>query len=106
MERKITALMTVLLAVAFVAAFAMNGTADEATITGELTVEGTLITEDGQEYAITGDKIEELNKNIGKKIELKGTVEEKEGKKMICVNEYKLLQSAVEKAPVSKPAAE
>ena len=104
MERNVKSLLTVLLAVGFLAACAMNISAEEATISGELTPEGTIVTVDGQEYAITGDKAEELHKSIGKKIELKGTVEEKQGKKVIFVKEYKLLPSAVEKAPVSEPA--
>ena len=99
---KVKSMLTVLLAVAFVAAFAMNIAAAEATISGELTSEGTILAMDGQEYSIAGDKAEEVQKNIGKKIELKGTVEEKEGKKIISVLEYKLLPSAVEKAPVSE----
>ncbi len=65
--------------------------AGEATITGIVTKEGVLQADKGQEYAVAGIKANELQHNMGKKIEIKGTVQEAEGKVTIDVDAYELM---------------
>ena len=56
-------------------------------------LEGTFMAKDGQAFLIFGDKAQELNQNIGKQVEIKGTVQEKEGKSTISITEYKLIET-------------
>ena len=65
--------------------------AGEATITGIVTKEGVLQADQGNQYAVAGDQAIELQHNMGKKIEVKGTVQEAEGKVTIDVDAYELL---------------
>jgi hypothetical protein len=65
--------------------------AGEATITGIVTKEGVLQADQGYEYAVAGVQAVELRKNMGKKIEVKGTVQEAEGKVTIEVDAYELM---------------
>lgn len=65
--------------------------AGEATITGIVTKEGILQADRGPAYAVGGAKAAELRHNVGKKIEIKGTVQEAEGKVTIDVDAYELL---------------
>jgi hypothetical protein len=65
--------------------------AGEATVTGIITREGLLQADQGPEYAVAGEKAGELQSNMGKKIEVKGTVQEAEGKITIDVDAYELL---------------
>jgi len=65
--------------------------AGEATITGIVTKEGVLQTDKGREYAVAGVNANELQQNMGKKIEVKGTVQEAEGKVTIDVDAYQLM---------------
>ncbi len=65
--------------------------AGEATLTGIMTKEGLLQADLGPSYAVAGDKAVELQHNMGKKIEIKGTVQEAEGKVSIDVDAYELL---------------
>lgn len=62
--------------------------AREATIAGIVTKEGLLHADRGPTYAVSGAKAEELQKNMGKKIEVKGTVQEQGGKVTIDVEAY------------------
>ena len=63
----------------------------EATITGIVTREGVLQTEQGSDYAVAGTKATELRDNMGKQIEVKGTVQEANGKATIDVDTYQLM---------------
>ena len=63
----------------------------EATITGIVTKEGVLQADQGQEYMVAGAKADELQHNMGKKIEVKGTVQEAEGNVTIDVDAYELM---------------
>jgi len=65
--------------------------AGEATITGIVTKEGVLQADQGHEYAVAGVQAVELQHNMGKKIEVKGTVQETEGKATIDVDAYELM---------------
>ena len=68
--------------------------ADEVTITGVVfSSEGIIRTADGQEYTIAVDEMGvDLIAEDRKKVEVRGTVEEKEGKKIINVKKYTLLK--------------
>jgi len=92
MKRDVTLSLGVCLAMVFVVLFAGHVAASEATITGEVTPEGTLKADHGTEYLVSGAKAEELSKNKGKKITVKGTVQVEPGKVLVDVREYKLMQ--------------
>jgi hypothetical protein len=63
------------------------------TISGVVTMEGVL-SADGRMYtAVEGYRAEQLQKNIGKEVEVKGTVKEAEGKVTIDVTSYELTPS-------------
>jgi hypothetical protein len=70
-----------------------NAVVGEATISGIVTRESILKADDGRSFAVAGEKAEELCRNMGKKIEVKGTVEEEQGKITIDVETYELLLS-------------
>lgn len=68
--------------------------ADEITITGVVfSSEGIIRTADRQEYTIEIDEmgVDMLNEDR-KKVEVRGIVEEKEGKKIIKVIKYRLVK--------------
>ena len=65
--------------------------AGETTITGIVTKEGVLQADQGHEYAVSGAQAAELQHNMGKRIEVKGTVQESEGKVTIDVDAYELM---------------
>lgn len=72
------------------AARAGDAAAGETSLTGMVTLEGFLSEEDGKVYAIGGRRAERIQGNIGKEIEVKGTVQEAEGKVRIDVDSFKL----------------
>ncbi len=63
----------------------------EATITGIITREGLLQTEQGQDYAVAGTEATRLKDNMGKEIEVKGTVQEADGKATVDVTSYQMM---------------
>lgn len=66
--------------------------AEEMTIKGKVSQEG-IVSDDGQMYAVADDeKGTELLKLVDKKVEVTGTVQEQEGKKVITVTEYKVTE--------------
>ncbi len=91
--------LSVLLIVSLIAVFATTAMAAITTVSGKVTSQGTILTEAGKEYTVTGEKAIELKKNIDKMIEAKGTVQEEEGKTVIAIMEYKLIDEAIKKAP-------
>jgi len=70
-----------------------NAVVGEATISGIVTRESILKADDGRAFAVAGEKAEELRRNMGKKIEVKGTVQEEQGKVTIDVETYELMLS-------------
>jgi len=70
-----------------------HAVAGETTISGIVTRECILKADDGRAFAVAGEKAEELRRNMGKKIEVKGTVEEQQGKVTIDVKTYELMFS-------------
>lgn len=70
-----------------------TATAENALITGTITQDNQIIDKDGQTYGLADtDKANELSAFVGTKVQIKGTVLEKEGKKMITISEYELLK--------------
>jgi len=69
----------------------------EATLTGIVTAEGLLKADDGRNYKIAGArmKVDELKRNLGAKIEVKGAVQEVDGKATIEVKSYKSVYSEI-----------
>jgi outer membrane usher protein FimD/PapC len=66
--------------------------AAEVTITGTISEEG-IVADDGQVYAVAeNDKGEELMELVNKKVQVTGTVEEAEGKKVITITDFKVIE--------------
>jgi hypothetical protein len=63
----------------------------EATLTGIVTNEGVLKADDGHKYKIAGTRlqVDDLQRNMGKRVEVKGTVQESKGKVSVEVASYK-----------------
>ena len=85
--------------VALVICLAGTGWASSATeteavqITGTVLEGGLLVDDQGQEYKMTkADGLLELEDQVGKKIEVKGTVSEtNEGQKVIAIDDYQVV---------------
>ena len=67
--------------------------AESMTIVGTINEDGVLVDEGGALYMLGEDeKGEEVAENAGKKVEVKGTVEESDGTKTIAVESYKVME--------------
>ena len=96
MKRETGALIIAVCTLVFVTMLIASASyaADEVTIVGFVfSSEGIIRTADGQEYTIA---IDEMGVDViaedGKKVEVQGTVEEEEGKKIINVKKYTVLK--------------
>jgi hypothetical protein len=78
--------------------------AGEAVISGIVTRECILEADDGKAYAVAGERAEELRRNMGKKIEVKGTVAEAQGKVTVDVKTYELMFSEDPRGGARSPA--
>jgi hypothetical protein len=69
----------------------------ERTLTGVVTAEGLLKVDNGHNYKIAGTKLkmDEVQKKLGKKIEIKGAVKEGNGKATIEIESYNLVYSEI-----------
>jgi hypothetical protein len=68
--------------------------AGEMTIQGKVSEEG-IVADDGQVYAVAdSEKGHELMGHANKRFRITGTVEEREGKKLITVTGFKLVKPA------------
>jgi len=66
--------------------------ADEMTIQGKVSEEG-IVADDGQVYKVAEDeKGQEVMKLLDKKVKATGTVEESEGKKVITVTAFEVIE--------------
>ena len=96
MKRKTRTLIIALCTLVFVTMLIAPGVyaTDEVTIIGFVfSSEGIIRTSDGQEYTIAIDEIGvDLIDEDRKKVEVRGIVEEKEGKKIINVKKYTILK--------------
>jgi len=57
-------------------------------ITGKVTENLTIVTDDGSEYTAIGSKAAGLMDNIGKEVEIRGNVVESTGRRHLEVEEY------------------
>jgi hypothetical protein len=66
---------------------------DMTSITGTVTADNQLLGDDGQMYSVADDQSgQDLLQNVDKKVEVKGTVSEKEGMKQIMVKSFKVME--------------
>ncbi len=85
-RRALVLLIGALLVVAMVSATAAWA-ADEVTISGKVNSSGILMAENGQEFKVAGGDLGNLVKSlVDRKVEVTGTVAEKDGQKTITVN--------------------
>ena len=67
--------------------------AGEVAITGTVTDQGDIVADDGKEYVVAGEDMrKELMGKVDKKVKATGTVEEREGKMMIKVTSYEVIE--------------
>jgi|GEM_PF-1910221 hypothetical protein len=65
----------------------------EATITGTVNDQGDIVAADGKEYVVASEDMrKELMAKVGKKVKATGTVEEREGKTLIKVTSYEVIE--------------
>jgi type 1 fimbria pilin len=77
--------------VAFLAGPALSGST--VTITGTVNEDSQIVTNDGKTYDVVDtEKGDEVTENVDKKVKVTGTVEESEGKMMISITEYEILE--------------
>ena len=66
---------------------------DMASISGKITAENELVADDGQVYNIADTEGgQNLLENVDKMVEVKGTVAEKDGKKEITVDSFRVVK--------------
>jgi hypothetical protein len=67
--------------------------AGEVTITGTLNDQGNIVADDGKEYVVASEDMrKELMEKVDKKVKATGTVEEREGKMVITVTSYEVIE--------------
>jgi outer membrane usher protein FimD/PapC len=89
-KKVLTVGICALLLVAMVSATALL--AAEVTITGTISEEG-IVADDGQVYAVAeNEKGEEMMELVDKKVKATGTVEEQDGKKVITVTAFEVIE--------------
>jgi hypothetical protein len=70
-----------------------SGLAGETVISGKVTADNQLLSDDGQVYEVSDtENGNQLLEHMEKKVAVKGTVAEKDGKKMITVTSFKVLK--------------
>jgi hypothetical protein len=82
--------------VAVILMFTMPGavySAEEMSITGTVSSAGDLVADDGQVYTIVDDEMSNqlMAEEMGEKVKVTATVQEKEGKKLIQIINYEAL---------------
>lgn len=96
------AIFTIILAALFVATLSLpamameEGKGEAVTLTGEINYEGQLITDDGQQFELSGDVGNEVKQLSGQRIQVMGTVMEEGGKQHIEVHDYMIQERAPE----------
>ena len=90
-----TAILTVILAALFVVTLSFQAMAAEAefksesvSFTGQISIDGKLITDDGQQFELAGEVADEVKQLSGQRIQVMGTVMEEGGKQHIEVQDY------------------
>jgi hypothetical protein len=65
----------------------------EVTITGTLNDQGNIVADEGKEYVVASEDMrKELMGKVDKKVKATGTVEEREGKMVIEVTSYEVIE--------------
>jgi hypothetical protein len=82
------------IALALLVSVCGTGFSEEMTsISGVVTADNQLLGDDGQMYSVADDQSgQDLLQNVEKKVEVKGTVSEKEGMKQIVVKSFKVME--------------
>lgn len=69
------------------------GFAGDTMVSGKVTTDNQLLSDDGQVYEVADtENGNKLLEHMEKKVAVKGTVAEKDGKKMITVTSFKILK--------------
>ncbi len=95
MKRNVKSLIMVLCALMVIAsltvpAFAKAKQMKQVTVTGTINEKGALVGDNGKTYSVAqNDKGKNLILLVGKRLEVKGTVETKNGVETITVNSFK-----------------
>ena len=86
----IIAVMAVLISITLMAS---AGLAGETMVSGKVTADNQLLSDDGQVYEVADtENGNKLLEHMEKKVAVKGTVAEKDGMKMITVTSFKVLK--------------
>lgn len=89
MKAKKVVLLAAVLLVVWAVGTALAG---DVMITGQVNDDYQIVTEQGDVYDVADtEKGEELSANVGKTVEVQGTLMEEEGSKMITVSNFKVL---------------
>jgi hypothetical protein len=98
-----TAIFAVLLATLFVVTLSFQAMAAEEkakgesiSLTGEISLDGMLITDEGQTFELAGEIADEVKQLSGQRIQVMGTVMEEGGKQKIEVQDYMLKEKIPE----------
>lgn len=90
MKSKTVALLTAVLLLFFGVSGALAG---EVTITGEVNGDYQIVADNGDVYDVAEDeKGDDLVANVGKKVEVQGTLMEEEGSKILKVVSFKVVE--------------
>ncbi len=98
-----TAIFTVILATLFVVTLSFQAMAAEEevkgesiSLTGEISNDGLLITDEGQQFELAGEIGDEVKQLAGQRIQVMGTVMEEGGKQHIEVQDYMIKEKMPE----------
>lgn len=98
-----TTIFVVLLATLFVVTLSFQAMASEEknkgesiSLTGEISIDGLLVTDDGQQFELAGEVADEVKQLSGQRIQVMGTVMEEGGKQHIEVQDYMIKESMPE----------
>ena len=94
MKNSVKILSVVFFALVLLVSVCGTGFSEEmASISGTITPDNQLLGDDGQTYSVADDQSgKDLLQNVDKKVEVKGTVSEKEGMKQITVKSFKVME--------------
>ena len=91
-KKSLMAILCVSLFFAFLVAPAICA-AEEMEIRGQVSDEGTIVTDEGEEYTIADNDLKEgLMGNTGKTVTVMGAVTEDEGAKTVSVSSYEVIE--------------
>jgi hypothetical protein len=71
----------------------MHQTGETVTLSGQISEDGMLVTDDGKHFMLTGDKAMEVQNRTGEQLQITGTVmeaDEESGHAAVEVQEYEL----------------